>query len=226
MIRWLLPVLLFALQAQALPANVVQITIEEAERAGLEPAFLLAVIDIESSGNCSAKTGRYRGALQLSDKEFEALGGKDITDCRDNIRVGTGKIAKEANTFREANGREPTAAELYLIHQQGPEGQAAHANHLDLPAWKSVWLWTQEGVSRGQSWSQAAVWGNVPSDIKPRFKGGVDAVTSRDFIGLWRERLEARMRKLLPPPPEPVEAYRCFVPAILYDKLRRESNAS
>ncbi len=222
MIRWLLPVLLFASQALALPANVVQIAIEEAERAGLEPAFLLVVIDIESSGNCSARTGRYRGALQLSDEEFTRLGGRDITDCRQNIRIGAGKIAKEADTFKAANGRDPTAAELYLIHQQGPEGQAAHANNLDLPAWKSLWLWTQEGVTRGQSWSQQAIWGNVPTDVRPKFPGGVYGVTSRQFIGLWREKLETRMRRLLPPPPAPVEAYLCYTPVLGLERLRRE----
>lgn len=222
MIRALLFVLLFASQAQALPANVVQITIEEAERAGLDPAFLLAVVDIESSGDCSASTGKYRGALQLSDEEFRRLGGTSITDCRQNIRIGAGKIAKEADTFKLANGRDPTAAELYLIHQQGPEGQAAHANHLDLPAWKSLWLWTSEGVSRGQGWSQAAVWGNVPSDVKSRYRS-VENVTSRAFIGLWAGKLEDRMRKLAPPPPPaPKEEYLCYLPAAWLDKLRRE----
>lgn len=220
--------LLLASPAFAIAPEVTKIVIEEAERAGLDPAFALAVVDIESSGNCSANSSnsatKYKGLLQLSGEEFSRLGGRDIYNCRDNARIGLAKIAKEADTFREANDRDATALELYLIHQQGPEGQAAHANNLDLPAWKSVWLHTSEGVSKGQGWSQLAVWGNVPSDVRPPYRG-VENVTSRNFIDIWSGKLERRMVALAPPPPPepeiPAEEYTCYVAPHMLQKLRR-----
>lgn len=219
MARALILLLLLATPAWALSESVTQLTISVAKEAGLDPAFLLAVVDIESSGNCSAQTGQYKGLLQLSSSQFR---GSNIFDCRENLRAGAKILADAADTFQAANGRDPSAIELYLIHQQGTEGQRAHANHLDLPAWKSLWLHTAEGVNRGMGWSQLAIWGNVPSDVRSRY-GRVENVTSAAFVQIWREKLEARMRRLLPsPPPAAVEAYQCFIPAALLDKLRRE----
>lgn len=195
--------------AQAMPADVTRLVNEEADRVGMERAYALAIVEIESSGNCSAVTGSYKGLLQLSDTEFKRMGGSNIFDCQENARIGLAKILKEADTFRSLNDRDPTAVELYLIHQQGPEGMAAHYNHLDLPAWKSLWLYTSEGIAKGEGWSRLAVWGNVPSDVKPRFKD-VYNVTSRQFIEVWQEKLTRRLSQFAPVTPSPPKVtYTC-----------------
>jgi hypothetical protein len=203
--------------AHAMPPDVTAIVTDEARSAGLDAAYLLAVADIESAGNCSARSGSYIGLFQLSNAEFTRLGGKSITDCRDNARIGAKKIAAEANDFREANGRDPAPVELYMIHQQGPQGMEAHYAHLDLQAWKSVWLYTAEGIDKGQTWSQLAIWGNLTPEAKAKFRG-VDNVTSRQFVDFWRDRLEQKMAALAPPKSK--ESYECYVLPSELRKLR------
>ena len=207
--RWSLAwFLMSTTTALAMPAEVVSIIKDEAEKAGVDSAYALVVADIESSGSCLVATGSYRGLYQLSDAEFQRFGGRNIWDCRQNARVAFAKMVGEADTFRTANGHDPTALELYLIHQQGPEGQAAHYNHLDMPAWKSLQLYTREGAQRGMDWSQRAVWGNVPADKRPQF-GDVFNITSRQFIEVWRTTMD---RKLAAFSDTSSERYQCLVP--------------
>jgi hypothetical protein len=42
--------------------------------------------------------------------------------------------------------------------------------------------------------------GNVPADLKNNIKGGVEALTSGQFIALWAERVERFMARLVEPP--------------------------
>jgi hypothetical protein len=50
-------------------------------------------------------------------------------------------------------------------------------------------LGTGEGRQKGEGWAKAAVWGNVPSDMRPMF-GSVDNLTSKEFIAVWMHKLE------------------------------------
>jgi hypothetical protein len=44
---------------------------------------------------------------------------------------------------------------------------------------------TSERQEKGEAWARKAIWGNVPSDLKNKIKGGVNALTSGQFIALW-----------------------------------------
>ena len=52
---------------------------------------------------------------------------------------------------------------------------------------------TGEGQEKGEAWARKAIWGNVPSDIKNKIKGGLEALTSGQFIALWTERVNRFM---------------------------------
>ena len=105
----------------------------------------------------------------------------------------------EAAEFEKDVGRRATAAEIYCIHQQGYQGCAFHYTAPHQLAWKNMYL-TTEGREKGEAWARKAIWGNVPSDLKNKIKGGLDALTSGQFIALWTERVNRFMARRVEPP--------------------------
>jgi hypothetical protein len=59
---------------------------------------------------------------------------------------------------------------------------------------------TTEGQEKGEKWARKAIWGNVPSDLKNKIKGGLAALTSGQFIALWTERVNRFMARKVEPP--------------------------
>lgn len=158
-----------------------------AEEYNLNPDFLHAIMSIESSGNPGAVTGSYRGLFQLSQRE----GRGDLLDPFNNGKEAGKVFVAQIRAFRAKHGRDPTPGEIYLIHQQGPGGAAAHVGNPDRPAWENMYS-TGEGQKKGPEWAKRAIWGNVPSDMRHRWPGGVETITSREFIEIWEEKVRRR----------------------------------
>jgi len=182
-------------------------------RAEIEHAAMLFDVDvrmmkafarIESGYNPKARTGKYKCLFQLSDWEFAKYWHGDVYDIRDCSIAAARKFATEAAQFEKDVGRKATAAELYCIHQQGYQGCAFHYDAPQQLAWKNMYL-TGEGQEKGQAWARKAIWGNVPSDIKNKIKGGLEALTSGQFVALWTERVERFMAREIEPPAHYVE---------------------
>jgi hypothetical protein len=177
-------------------------------RAEIEQAAALFDVDvqmmkafakIESGYNPKAKTGSYKCLFQLSDWEFGKYWKGDIYDIRDCSIAAARKFATEAAQFEKDVGRKATAAELYCIHQQGYQGCAFHHDAPQQLAWKNMYL-TSEGQEKGEKWARKAIRGNVPSDLKNTIKGGLEALTSGQFIALWTERVNRFMARKVEPP--------------------------
>ena len=177
-------------------------------RGEIEQAAMLFDVDmrmmkafakIESGYNPRAKTGSYKCLFQLSDSEFAKYWRGDIYDIRDCSIAAARKFATEAAQFEKDVGRKATAAELYCIHQQGYQGCAFHYAAPHQLAWKNMYL-TSEGQEKGEKWARKAIWGNVPWDLKNKIKGGVNALTSGQFIALWTERVNRFMARKVEPP--------------------------
>jgi hypothetical protein len=177
-------------------------------RAEIEQAAMLFDVDvrmmkafagIESGYNPKAKTGRYKCLFQLSDWEFAKYWQGDIYDIRDCSIAAARKFATEAAEFEKDVGRRATAAEIYCIHQQGYQGCTFHYAAPHQLAWKNMYL-TGEGQEKGQAWARKAIWGNVPSDLKNKIEGGLEALTSGQFIALWTERVNRFMARKVEPP--------------------------
>ena len=151
-----------------------------AAQAGIDPAMLRVFAKIESSGNPRARTGSYKGLFQLSNEEFAKHGGGDIYNATDNANAAALKMRAEMAQFAREHGRNPTPAELYMIHQQGAAGSRAHWSNPDELAWKNM----QKASGRSAAWAKLAIWGNVPTDVRRRF-GNVNNITSKDFTDLW-----------------------------------------
>jgi hypothetical protein len=182
-------------------------------RAEIEQAAKLFDVDIqmmkafariESGYNPKAKTGSYKCLFQLSDSEFAKYWQGNIYDIRDCSVAAARKFATEAAQFEKDFSRRATAAELYCIHQQGYEGCAFHYDAPQQLAWKNMYL-TTEGQEKGAKWARRAIWGNVPSDLKKTFKGGVEALTSGEFLALWTERVNRFIARKVEPPTYYVE---------------------
>jgi hypothetical protein len=177
-------------------------------RAEIEQAAMLFDVDvqmmkafarIESGYNPRARTGSYKCLFQLSNWEFAKYWQGDIYDIRDCSIAAARKFATEAAQFESDVGRKATAAELYCIHQQGYQGCAFHYAAPQQLAWKNMYL-TSEGQEKGEKWARKAIWGNVPWDLKNTIKGGVEALTSGQFIALWTERVNRFMARKVEPP--------------------------
>jgi hypothetical protein len=160
------------------------------ERYGVPPSTLRAFAAIESGGNPRASNGRYHGVYQLSRSVFQKYGGRgNIFDLNENTDVAARKLRSESDAFSEQYGRAPTAPELYMIHQQGVGGAAMHMASPDVPAWQNMYR-TGEGQQKGPGWARLAIWGNVPADQRARFPGGVNNITSRQFMDMWAQKMD------------------------------------
>lgn len=158
-----------------------------AAEAGVSPDLLRRYAQVESGGKADVVTGSYKGLFQLSDAEFAKHGGGDIFNPADNARAAARKISADAQAFKAQHGRDPSTLDLYMVHQQGAGGYAAHLANPSAPAWQNM-AGTGEGRQRGEAWAKQAIWGNLPDSAKRRF-GSVENVTSSDFVAVWQNRL-------------------------------------
>lgn len=163
----------------------------------VDPVGFKRMAQIESGGNPRlVNRYGYSGLFQLSPGEFRKWGGGSILDPVANARAAAKKLSYESNMFKEKYGRDPTLTDLYMQHQQGVGGAAAHLARPDSPAWANM-ASTGEGRQKGAGWAKKAIWGNIPDSPryspyfnKTMFPGGVDDVTSKAFMNGWKAKLE------------------------------------
>lgn len=178
-----------------------------AEKHGVDPGLLSTFARIESGGRPGVRTGSYKGLFQLSESEFRKHGGEgDIFDPASNADAAAAKLKTEAAEFKSKYGRDPSALDLYIIHQQGEAGYEKHSARPEAPAWQNM-ASTGEGRQKGAGWAKQAIWGNIPDDMKKRFPGGVESVTSQDFMNIWKEKIDRFGGEAAPTTNEPGEAY-------------------
>lgn len=113
--------------------------------------------------------------------------GGNIFDPQANAIAAVRSLQDKSKRFSREFGREPSATELYLMHQQGEGGLRAHSRSPDAPAWQNMHS-TGEGRRKGPRWAKLAIWGNVPTDMRKLF-GSVENITSRQFIAVWTAKM-------------------------------------
>lgn len=137
----------------------------EAEN-GLPQGYLERTAFIESKGNPNAKNPKSSagGLFQFIDSTAKQYG---VRDKFDPVQATDGAIdlaVDNMRTLTAALGREPTAAELYLAHQQGGEGAR---RLLSNPNAKAVDIVGAEAV---------------------RLNGGNVDMTAGEFANLWLDK--------------------------------------
>lgn len=157
-----------------LPEETNKVIESMAKKEGVDPAFLKAIAQIESSGNVNSnrnKPTQYKGLFQLGN----AVGkGIDRFDAIQNTKRAIEIFKRNRANFIKYYHREPTRTELYLMHQQGPTGTHRLLNNPD----KRV-------MDIGTNAK-----GNMDS-ITWEANGG-DNMTAKQFHDAWQKKIEDR----------------------------------
>lgn len=155
-------------QDQTVLDGLVDIAVEK----GLNPESFVRVGFRESSFKANAKNGKYEGMYQLSPEKAKEH-GINRSDWRANANAAATDMSKWSQGFQDKYGRQPTAGETYLSHQQGETGFSRLASNPDKNAIEA----------RG---NRSAIVGNVDSANKS------DAAnwTSQQFIDYWNGNLK------------------------------------
>jgi hypothetical protein len=104
----------------------------------VDPLLAHTTMDIESSYGTNTgneKSPSNTGAFQRA--PADGPGGQNDT-YENQVNLGVQDLAREKADLAARLGREPTNAEVYLAHQQGPDGAAKLINNPDTPAGKLV----------------------------------------------------------------------------------------
>src|SRR5579864_10105 len=91
----------------------------------IDPNVLKGFVSVESSGdprsNINNPGTQYKGLLQMGREEWARHGdGGDIYNPEQHMQAGAKLMEENRQFFAKHMGRDPTPAELYLMHQQGP----------------------------------------------------------------------------------------------------------
>jgi hypothetical protein len=104
-------------------AETDQAIVEAARAHHLDPNTMRAIASIESSNNPGSNRNRstqYKGLYQIGRDEWRRFGaGGDIYNARDNAFAAARMFDANRAQFHRRYGRNPTDAELYMMHQQG-----------------------------------------------------------------------------------------------------------
>ncbi len=105
------------------PSTSVDAALRDASAAhGFDVNTLRGISSIESSMNPASNRNRrtqYKGLFQLNQSEFQRYGGGDIYNAHDNAMAAARKLGDDRSWFKSRFHREPSDADLYMIHQQG-----------------------------------------------------------------------------------------------------------
>ena len=169
------------------PAEIAIIVSEAAARHGVSPEALMAVANLESSGNINAQNPRSSasGLFQFVDSTAREYGltGNRRNDPVAQADAAAKMMATNARSLERTLGRPANAGELYLAHQQGLGGASALLRNPNRPA---VDVLTDVYGSRQKA--QNAI----------RLNGGSLNQSAGQFAGQWVNKANQRVA-LIPP---------------------------
>ena len=147
---------------------------KEQER-GLPAGTLKGMGYIESRHNPRAwnelSHSQYKGLMQLGRDEAASNGVTNVWDPVQSIDGAASLASRNQDIFRSQMKRDPTASEIYLMHQQGAAGGMALIQNPDLPAWKAL--------SSGTKLDPQTAWNHI------RANGGNPNAPASQFIQKW-----------------------------------------
>ncbi|MGR3571175.1 transglycosylase SLT domain-containing protein [Brevirhabdus sp.] len=145
------------------PPAVRDAIVAAAQRHGVDPGAMLTIAGIESSFNPKAKNPKSSagGVFQFIDETAAAYGLKDRYDPVQAADAAARLARDNTAALRKVLGRDPTAGELYLAHQQGAGGAS---KLLASPNARAV---------------------DVLGRDKVLLNGGTETMLARDFANEW-----------------------------------------
>lgn len=156
---------------------------------GLPSGTLGGFYGIESNfgANAGVSSAGARGPFQFIPGTAKQYG----LNNRDSLAASAEATAKYAADnmagLKQALGRDPTAGELYLAHQQGLAGAISLLSNPDQPATSIV--------------GRAAIAQNLPAGMS------ADGMTAGDFANFWNGQFQTKSMAFAgTPPPSPIDA--------------------
>ena len=148
---------------------------QAANQYGVSPEALIAIAQLESNFNPSARnpSSSAGGLFQFIDSTARGYGLQDRFDPRQASDAAARLARDNANALRNGLGREPTPGELYLAHQQGAGG--------------ALRLLRDPNANAASVLGQDHVRLNVPSGTDWR------NLTTGDFANLWVNKANQAM---------------------------------
>lgn len=167
--------------------------------------YIRRLFQIESGGNPNAVTGSNRGLGQFGPREEARYGitAANRTDPMVQAAAVAAEQAKNTAGLTKALGRDPTASDHYLAHQQGLAGATSILSNPTTPAWQSI-----RPYYNSDAMAQKAITGNIPSD-SPLKKLDVNDVSGSGFAQMWANKFNQGMPDqsgaAAPPLPAPTD---------------------
>lgn len=153
-------------------AQVGQIAAGKGAQPG-EVSYVQRLAQVESHGKAGAQNGSSTGLFQFHPDTFAGVGGGDIHNVADQTAAALA-ISRRDRANLHSLGIEPTDANTYIMHQQGPGGGRAL-----LTAPPEV----------GAIAALTPVYGNAATAKKAIVNnGGTADMTAGDFLDMWRQR--------------------------------------
>lgn len=147
--------------------------------------YTARLIQIESSGDPGAVTGRNYGLGQFGPQEMKRYGITNWRDPDQQINAIARERGEFASMLRGKLGRDPTPGELYLTHQQGVAGgPALMTADPNMPAWQAI-----RPYYKTDAIAKQAITGNIPRG-SPLHGQPADAITAGDFKNYWVSKFE------------------------------------
>lgn len=138
---------------------------------GMSPNGLARTVQIESGGKDVTNASGHVGYGQFSSSTWAQYGGGGSPhDFGDSVAAVQRYAAANAKYLTPILGRTPTDAELYLAHQQGPNGAAQLLTNPNVPAQAIV--------------GYQAVAANLP----PGEQANVSTVTAGQYVAMWTHK--------------------------------------
>jgi Transglycosylase SLT domain len=156
--------------------NIQDLIRQRAIAAGVDPDAAVAIAKIESgfdpASNQNAAT-RYKGLFQLGPDEWSQYGNGNIYDPTANADAFMSLYKNNVSQLAQKLGRQPTAAEAYLAHQQGVSGAGALLSNPNANAVDAI-----APFYDSRKTAIAAIKGN----------GGDPNGTAADFVNVWNNK--------------------------------------
>lgn len=152
-----------------------------AEAAGLDPAYMLAVAEIESGFDVAAQNPKSSagGLFQFTDATWSQYGrGAAKGNPSANARAAAQFTLDNQRALASALGRRPLPWELYLAHQQGAGGAAAL-------------LRADPRMTVADALRKAG----IPNADKAAADNGMEGMSVGGALGMWKEKFSGSYRK-------------------------------
>ena len=179
-----------------------ELVAERAAANGLSPVMGLALVSVENAKfnpKEQASSGAS-GMTQIMPKFYKDYGvnATNVWDAKTNLDATFSKRAKDIKNFEKQVGREPTAGEVYMMHQQGPGGAKILAKNPDIPAHEALRKLMYKSSKTGKMehvYSEKGALEAISQNLPPKMRNQANTITSREFTKHYGDKIDKAYKR-------------------------------